>query len=106
MSGDLKDAGKSLPMGTFLAVGVSIVVYFLASLTFGGLLAQRNPAKRLQRHGPGGRRRAFDNSRGDCGNAFICHGLISGRTTDFAVAGWRSNFSVSDTLCQGCRPNR
>ena len=27
MSGDLKDAGKSLPLGTFIAVGVSIVVY-------------------------------------------------------------------------------
>ena len=28
LSGDLKDAGKSLPLGTFLAVGVSIIVYF------------------------------------------------------------------------------
>jgi amino acid transporter len=32
MSGDLKDPGKSLPLGTFLAVGLSIVVYFLAAL--------------------------------------------------------------------------
>ncbi len=28
MSGDLKNPGKSLPLGTFLAVGISIVVYF------------------------------------------------------------------------------
>ncbi|MGD8756924.1 MAG: amino acid permease [Desulfobacterales bacterium] len=34
MSGDLKDAGKSLPRGTFMAVGVSIVVYFLAAIVF------------------------------------------------------------------------
>ncbi len=34
MSGDLKDPGSSLPLGTFLAVGVSIVVYFLSSLLF------------------------------------------------------------------------
>jgi amino acid transporter len=27
MSGDLRDAGKSIPLGTFLAVGLSIVVY-------------------------------------------------------------------------------
>ncbi|MFH1122084.1 MAG: amino acid permease [Pseudomonadota bacterium] len=32
MSGDLKDAGKSLPLGTFLAVGISIVVYFGAAM--------------------------------------------------------------------------
>jgi amino acid transporter len=34
MSGDLQDAGKSLPYGTFIAVGVSIVVYFLAAIVF------------------------------------------------------------------------
>ena len=28
MSGDLQDPGKSLPRGTFMAVGVSIIVYF------------------------------------------------------------------------------
>jgi len=30
MSGDLKDPGKSLPIGTFLAVGVSLLVYLFA----------------------------------------------------------------------------
>jgi amino acid transporter len=40
MSGDLKDAGKSLPLGTFLAVGISIVVYFLASVVFCAALPQ------------------------------------------------------------------
>jgi amino acid transporter len=38
MSGDLKDAGKSLPRGTFIAVGVSIVVYFLAAVVFAAAL--------------------------------------------------------------------
>jgi amino acid transporter len=38
MSGDLKDPGKSLPRGTFGAVGVSIVVYFLASVMFAAAL--------------------------------------------------------------------
>jgi len=34
MSGDLKDAGKSLPLGTFLAVGLSILIYFSAAIFF------------------------------------------------------------------------
>ncbi len=38
MSGDLKDPGKSLPVGTFLAVGISAVVYFGAAILFAGNL--------------------------------------------------------------------
>jgi amino acid transporter len=38
MSGDLKDAGKSLPLGTFCAVGVSLIVYLGAAIVFGGNL--------------------------------------------------------------------
>lgn len=38
MSGDLKNPGKSLPTGTFLAVGVSIAVYFGAAVIFSGVL--------------------------------------------------------------------
>jgi len=38
MSGDLKDSGRSLPRGTFLAVGISILIYFLASVVFAGAL--------------------------------------------------------------------
>ena len=34
MSGDLKDPGRSLPLGTFAAVGLSIVIYFLAVIVF------------------------------------------------------------------------
>jgi len=34
MSGDLKDAGKSLPLGTFSAVGLSILVYFFVAVIF------------------------------------------------------------------------
>jgi len=38
MSGDLKDPGRSLPLGTFLAVGLSIVVYFAVAIVFAGSL--------------------------------------------------------------------
>ncbi len=38
MSGDLKDPGKSLPLGTFMAVGISILVYFTVALLFAGAL--------------------------------------------------------------------
>jgi len=34
MSGDLKNPGKSLPLGTFAAVGISMVVYFGAAALF------------------------------------------------------------------------
>jgi len=45
MSGDLKDAGKSLPLGTFLAVGLSILIYFAAASFF----AAAQPADVLMR---------------------------------------------------------
>ncbi len=38
MSGDLKDPDRSLPLGTFLAVGVSILVYFAVAVVFAGVL--------------------------------------------------------------------
>ncbi len=38
MSGDLADPVKSLPRGTFLAVGLSIVVYFSVAVIFAGAL--------------------------------------------------------------------
>ncbi|MFP4194240.1 MAG: amino acid permease [Desulfosalsimonas sp.] len=38
MSGDLKDPGRSLPNGTFAAVGLSIFIYFIAALVFAGSL--------------------------------------------------------------------
>ena len=40
MSGDLKDPGKSLPIGTFSAVGISILVYFGVAVVFAGALPQ------------------------------------------------------------------
>lgn len=38
MSGDLKDPSRSLPLGTFLAVGVSILVYFGVAVVFAGVV--------------------------------------------------------------------
>ena len=38
MSGDLKDPGKSLPIGTFMAVGLSLLVYFFACIIMAGSL--------------------------------------------------------------------
>lgn len=39
MSGDLKDPLKSLPMGTFMAVGISICVYFTVAVLMAGSLS-------------------------------------------------------------------
>jgi amino acid transporter len=36
MSGDLKDPGKSLPLGTFVAVGLSALVYVMVAFLFAG----------------------------------------------------------------------
>jgi hypothetical protein len=55
MSGDLKDPGRSLPMGTFMAVGISILVYFGAAILFAGVLPKEiliqdyNAMKRVAR---------------------------------------------------------
>jgi len=38
MSGDLKNPGKSLPLGTFTAVGISIIVYLLSAVVFAAAL--------------------------------------------------------------------
>jgi amino acid transporter len=38
MSGDLKDPGRSLPIGTFLAVGLSLLIYFFACILMAGSL--------------------------------------------------------------------
>lgn len=41
MSGDLQDPGKSLPIGTFMAVAISILVYFAVVIVFAGVLPNR-----------------------------------------------------------------
>jgi amino acid transporter len=38
MSGDLKDPGGSIPLGTFLAVGLSTIIYYLAAVVFAGAM--------------------------------------------------------------------
>lgn len=42
MSGDLKEPGRSLPLGTFLAVGISFVVYVLAAVVLAGSQTNEN----------------------------------------------------------------
>ncbi len=55
MSGDLKNPGSSLPLGTFMAVGISILVYFGAAIVFAGVLPKEmliqdyNAMKRVAR---------------------------------------------------------
>lgn len=57
MSGDLADPGKSLPMGTFLAVGISLLVYFGSALIFSAampnaqLAADYGAMKSVSRYG-------------------------------------------------------
>ncbi|MFT6926748.1 MAG: amino acid transporter [Psychromonas sp.] len=41
MSGDLRDPSISLPKGTFLAVGISLIVYLIAAIFFAGSLPQQ-----------------------------------------------------------------
>jgi len=48
MSGDLKDPGRSLPLGTLLAVGLSILVYLGAALLFAGSLPQQELTRDYQ----------------------------------------------------------
>jgi len=48
MSGDLKSPGKSLPLGTFIAVGLSILVYFFVILILAGVLPNRELAEDYQ----------------------------------------------------------
>ena len=45
MSGDLKDPGRSLPLGTFSAVGLSVVIYFSVAFIFAAVM----PAEELSR---------------------------------------------------------
>lgn len=58
MSGDLKDPGRSIPRGTFLAVGISILVYFSVAILFAGILPEdvlrgdNTAMKRIARFGP------------------------------------------------------
>ncbi|MFQ5684184.1 MAG: amino acid permease [Candidatus Binatia bacterium] len=42
MSGDLKDPGRSIQVGTFLAVGISIIVYLAAGIVLAGTLPREH----------------------------------------------------------------
>ncbi|MBL4848643.1 MAG: amino acid permease [Planctomycetes bacterium] len=58
MSGDLKDPAKSIPLGTFLAIGVSFFVYLALILLCGGAFAREDlinkPYEILQQNAWGG----------------------------------------------------
>ena len=45
MSGDLRDPGRSLPRGTFAAVGISGVIYFAAAIVFSAVLPTSDLAR-------------------------------------------------------------
>ena len=53
LSGDLRDPGKSLPKGTFLAVGISLVIYIAVAVIFAAavpgaeLVADNNAMRRI-----------------------------------------------------------
>jgi amino acid transporter len=57
MSGDLKDPGKSLPLGTFMAVGLSMLVYLAVAVIYSGALpnselaADYGAMKKVARYG-------------------------------------------------------
>ena len=59
MSGDLANPGKSIPLGTFLAVGISIVVYFSVAVLFAGALPNAHFVIGLRCHENRIRRRFF-----------------------------------------------
>ncbi len=87
MSGELKDPGKSLPSGTFMAVGLSIIVYFLSSIIFAAalpadvMMSDYEAMKKVAFFGfPGYRRRHRR-------NPVFGHGIFSGRTAHPAVFG-------------------
>lgn len=42
MSGDLKEPGKAIPVGTFLAVGLSTMIYFFVAILFSGALSNND----------------------------------------------------------------
>lgn len=58
MSGDLKDPARSIPLGTFLAIGVSAVIYLLVLVLCGAAFPRdeliSRPYELLQEHALGG----------------------------------------------------
>jgi len=92
MSGDLKDPGKSLPLGTFLAVGISIIIYFGVAVVFAGAL----PNDLLTRDYGAMKRVASIGFFIDAG----------GCAAYPAIHGRRSDLSVPLSICSRCWANQ
>ena len=95
MSGDLKDPGRSLPRGTFAAVGLSTVVYVVG----GDPLRRRAAPQRTshRRHGGDAVRSRSSGLLIDAGvdrrHALVGDGLVPRRAAHPAVAGGGSGLS-------------
>jgi amino acid transporter len=88
MSGDLKDPGKSLPLGTFSAVGLSIVVYFGAAVVFSASL----PSGILQSD--------FSAMKGVAAFGFLIDAGIIGATLSSAMASFLGAPRILQSLAQ------
>ena len=103
MSGDLKDPGKSLPSGTFMAVGVSIVVYFLAAMVFAAAL----PAGIMMTDYGAMNKVAFFGFLITAGVIAATlssgHGIFFRRTAHSTIIGRGPYFSISPSFCQRIR---
>ena len=106
MSGDLKNPGESLSMGTFLAVGISMLIYFGVTLVFAGVLSNEIMMKDYESM----KRVARFSVLIDAGvvAATLSSAMASffGGAADLAVSCEGSDFSFSIAVCQRIRTDR
>ena len=104
MSGDLKDPAKSLPAGTFAAVGLSTVVYVTVAIILAASVPQILLVGRRRRGDAHDRvHRSADRYRRDRSNAVVGDGLVPRCTAHPSVAGLGSGVPGAQRLRQGSR---